>query len=423
MQARHKLLDILQAVPDARGAPLVPRLVANSGIDVPVVGRVADAEPLCRSEEALALRDPELILRGLGALSLAVGSRRIFLAVREDYHALLQVLPRLARTMRVEIVPVPARYPLDEGALLGLLAQAAHVAPEAMQTPHVYDGVVLADAGCAAAGKRVLTRPVTVAGAVTRPGVYELPLGAVLEDVVRLAGGSLSPAWVALEGGTMPRRLLDLEASVDLHSRLLIVLPNGHPQAVAARAPLGETIRRGAAACTSCAICSSVCPATGCHPHAVMREIKVGFGGEPRLPAPSSGVEACRECGLCSLACPAGLDPAQVCHALLSRLRQGGSATEARKTKIGGGWPMAAVEPRFGRGPLDAQVRASRVERLTIPLRGASGGSREALVGLGDEFNRGALLARGSGLVNLYAPLAGHVHAVDDDLGLVLRCG
>ncbi|MBW2731411.1 MAG: hypothetical protein JRH20_03400, partial [Deltaproteobacteria bacterium] len=68
MQAHLKLLDLLRNVPDATGAPVTSRLSAHQGLELPVVGRVADAEPLARSEEALALRHPESIFRGLGAL-------------------------------------------------------------------------------------------------------------------------------------------------------------------------------------------------------------------------------------------------------------------------------------------------------------------------------------------------------------------
>jgi hypothetical protein len=130
------------------GGPL-PWLDRAPGGSAPLIGRVADGDPLCRAEEAAAREAPAALLRALGALALLADSRRVALAVREDSDDLLATLRQLASGTRVEVVAVPARYPRDDDSLRCDVAAALDRLPAAFDAAPIFDAVVLRDIAAA----------------------------------------------------------------------------------------------------------------------------------------------------------------------------------------------------------------------------------------------------------------------------------
>lgn len=436
---RAQLARRLATVADAQGRRL--RLPApRPGETVVVVGRIADDEPLLRGDEAAARRAPTALLRGLGVLSLLADSRRVLLAVRDDHVELLETFRQLTAESAIEVVALPARYPLDDRSLLADLAELTQRRPASFATARVFGASTLVSVGEALDGRPQLERAVSIVGAVARPQTRFLPLGCRVEDAVTIAGGATTRAWVAYENGIVAGRRVLGEDVVDLATRGLVIVPADHARAIDETVPLADRLRQAASVCQQCRLCTEGCPAwlsgAELEPHRLLRLLGQSFLADaaPRTDDPLAvAALQCTGCRACTLRCPAAVDSARLVGGLAERLRAEGVALSAP--------PELAPRPERATRRLDqtrllAQLRplsleppplstqSVSVERLALPLRDPLGQPRVALAGTGDEVRRGALLLRAGSadVADIYAPRSGVVEGIDPDAGLILRC-
>ena len=435
MSVIEQLLRRLRAVPDSTGAALTAGVRARRG--AVLVVRVADDEPFFRGEELLALAAPEVLLGGLGALALVGECDRVMVAIRADYRRLWALLPPLVEGTRIELVALAPRYPLDARSLAADLLSEGRLTRSEAERLWVVDAQAAVDAGHAAAGRQLGLRSISIAGEVQRPGVYQVPLGAVADDLVAFAGGARVGGWVVLHNGWLGGVVDGGECAVGWETRGLVIASSAHPWVMARRLPSAERLARVTAACNGCRLCSERCPAvldgaTRLLPDILLRELGAGaLLGEATAADRHSrallGALECRDCGLCSALCPASLDPAGLIAAVARRLRGQGVA-------LGGRAPLAPIAQRGDRRVAVAELEARFEQlpqptspyrcipgRLTIPLRGRAGAELAPLVAAGERVAAGQLIAHGQhGGVDLCAPLRAEVEGIDQDLGLVL---
>ncbi|PID38208.1 MAG: hypothetical protein CSB49_06730 [Proteobacteria bacterium] len=425
----------------------MPRLEPSPGAPTPLIGRVADEDPLCRAEEAAARESPAGLLRALGALALLADSRRVALAVRDDYRDLLVTLRQLAADTRIEIVSVPARYPRDNDSLRCDVAAALDRLPSAYEGAPVFDALVLRDVATALDGAQQPDRLVSVVGAVSRPVTRALPLGCSIEDAVAAAGGIAAGvsavAWVAYENGLLGGLRRDADDVVDLATRSLVILPATHPRVREDAVPLADRVRQAAAACLQCQVCREGCPVWltrgGLQPHLLTRQLARGFAGADAPLPPDEEASAlasltCIGCGSCTLRCPSNVDPARLVRATAAQLRDSGAVVERplplapRVERADRLLSLARLRQLYqpfsdaeGRHAIDP--RPFTPSLVALPLRDPRGEARPALVVRGDELRRGEPVTRQTpSAVALFAPRAGVVEAIDPDRGLLLRC-
>ena len=219
---RAHLLALLDAVNlTGRGGaafPLATKVRALRGTDRTVIVNGSESEPASRKDRLLLSRSPHLVLDGAIALADATGARRVIVAVHD---AAAAVAVRAAagqrpdgRRIRVEgtsggfvggearalvrglsggpaLPPGRRTLPTDSGRLVVNTETAAQVAVLLRLGRHRY----------AETGTRTEpgTTLLTVGGAVTRPGVVEIPLGTPLGIVLSAAGAS-NPVAVVTGG-------------------------------------------------------------------------------------------------------------------------------------------------------------------------------------------------------------------------------
>lgn len=190
------------------------RAVAEAGRRAVVVANGCEGEPGSAKDAVLLSRAPHLVLDGALLAARAVGARRVVVCVhrRSPCAAVLgaAIAERTADPIRVELAQVPRRYVAsEESALVRFLntgdARPLAVPPRPFQRgvdgrPTLIDNVeTLAHLATIAAwgpdwfrALGTATDPgstlVTIGGAVSRPGVYEIALGSALGDVLNLAG-------------------------------------------------------------------------------------------------------------------------------------------------------------------------------------------------------------------------------------------
>ena len=197
--------------------------VAAGGRGV-VVGNGAEGEPASSKDRTLLSQAPHLVLDGLALAARAVGARRAYLYAPQDLldgpvAAALAQRPAAA----VQLVPsVDTFVSGQESAVVSVInggrSLPTNVPPAVFERgvdgrPTLVQNVeTLAQIALVARGgpdwfrsegtrEEPGTRLFTVSGAVRRPGVYELPGGSPLGDLVDAAGGAAVPLQALLIGG------------------------------------------------------------------------------------------------------------------------------------------------------------------------------------------------------------------------------
>jgi NADH:ubiquinone oxidoreductase subunit F (NADH-binding) len=191
-----------------------------------VVANGCEGEPASAKDRALLSHAPHLVLDGAVLAARAVGASRVVICVHRGSPCVtvLQqaIAERTADPVAFELALTPRRYVAsEESALVRYLndgeARPLAVPPRPFQRgvdgrPTLIDNVeTLAHLAMIAAWgpawfreRGTATDPgstlVTIGGAVSRPGVYEIALGSTLHDVLDLAGAqpALSAARPAL---------------------------------------------------------------------------------------------------------------------------------------------------------------------------------------------------------------------------------
>ncbi len=423
-------------VVDRAGARLDLRL-ASAPV---VVGRVCDGTPLMASERSLGLAAPERLVRALAAAAMMTGAHRVLLAVDSAERELRAGLDRAARGTRLELRPVPPRYPMDAESLLCDLAQqeGRSVPAAGLDQALVFGARELWDLSGALDGRLPLRRVVTVAGQVRKPAVLKVPLGTPLGALVEACGGCEDPAWVPYLAGAPGGWAADQDGSVDLDTDGVLILEPGHPMVVRATAPREDQLKRAASACAACRICSDVCTAglrgRDLQPHLIMRDLGRGWPGPEHKPEPPlTGALNCIGCGLCSAVCPTLLRPGDLIGALGSELTaRGHSAPQPpplrpHEDRAGRRQDSGRLSLSLGLGPehtpAPALPRTFIPGSLHLPAVSPLGERRVPMVAAGDRVASGDLVLMASpdsGEVDLRAPSAGLVTAVDPDDGVTI---
>jgi NADH:ubiquinone oxidoreductase subunit F (NADH-binding) len=208
----------LRSVAEAPGRAV---LVANGG----------EGEPASRKDRLLLARLPHLVLDGISLAAFAVGADEAYLAVHGADTRLIASLEAAAQAREVaQIDPVPVRVTGLESRYVAseqsAVVQHLNGGPglPAFSPPSVRERGVASrptavcnvetlahlaliarygsgwfrEAGLPSAPGTTL---VTISGEVARPGVYEIELGSLIGEVVKLAGGPVGRPQAVLTGG------------------------------------------------------------------------------------------------------------------------------------------------------------------------------------------------------------------------------
>jgi len=214
------------------GFPTAVKMRAVAGRRRPIViANGTEGEPASAKDKTLLFIAPHLVLDGLVATAEAVGAAEAIVCVERSAPAVVQIVhDALAerRAARIDSVAVrveasPARYVSGEASALVNWLNGADAKPMFLAThltdkgvggrPTLVDNVetlahIALIARHGAAWFRSVGTPndpgsalVTISGAATHPGVYEIPFGARLGTVLAEAGADVAGLSAVLVGG------------------------------------------------------------------------------------------------------------------------------------------------------------------------------------------------------------------------------
>jgi Na+-translocating ferredoxin:NAD+ oxidoreductase RnfC subunit len=371
----------------------------------------------------------DTVLEGFKIAMQLTGAREGIIGIKEKHHEEIELLEsKVVGGIRVQAIEDV--YPAGDEVTLIYMTTGRIVSPGALPLSVgcvVQNVETLYNIG---ANKPVVTKFVSIAGAVEEPATVEVPVGTSYAEV--LSHFKITAENYAVRSGGLMMGVLeqDLNNVVSKRTSALIVLPADHYcVTMYRRFSTDHAIDIIAkAACDQCSFCTELCPRylLG-HPVRPELAMRNRMFTREDLPLTNPGNLSCCECNLCTMyACPEGLDP-KGATLIDKRL-----AREERQTIIGGQprlhpmfeyrkVPVAKLKQRLDvlkfrdEGPLkQLNIHPNHVR---IPLRQHAGAPARSTVKEGDRVKRYDQVGEASAEIStaMHASIDGVVKKVTED--------
>ncbi len=269
------------------------KLGSGTGVDTVVING-AECEPWITCDDRLMRERADQILAGAAILSDLIGAKRVLVGIEDNKPEAIAAMraAAAAQAAPIEIVAIPTVYPAGgEKQLIRVLT--------GIEIPHgrlgTDFGVQCFNVGTAAAvhrafalGEPLVSRIVTLAGNVERPGNYEVLIGTPVASLLELAEPRADTDRYILGGPMMGFALPDLSVPVIKGTNcVLSASPTLFPRS---KPPLP---------CIRCGECARACPAE-------LQPFELYWFAHSRNfgKAQEYHLFDCIECGCCSYVCP-----------------------------------------------------------------------------------------------------------------------
>ena len=295
----------------AGGAGFPTHVKLNSHPDT-LIMNAAECEPLLHKDMQILRNHGDTVLEGFKIAMQLTGAREGIIGIKEKHHEEIHLLESKvsgnSRVQRIEDV-----YPAGDEVTLIYVTTGRIVPPGALPLSVgcvVQNVETLYNIGT---NKPVVTKFVSVAGAVEEPATVEVPVGTSYAEV--LSHFTITVDDYAVRSGGLMMGVLeqDLNNVVSKRTSALIVLPTDHHCVTMYRRfstdHAVDIIAK--AACDQCSFCTELCPryllGHPVRPELAMRNRMFTREDQPLM---NAGNLSCCECNLCTMyACPEGLDP------------------------------------------------------------------------------------------------------------------
>jgi Na+-translocating ferredoxin:NAD+ oxidoreductase RnfC subunit len=295
----------------AGGAGFPTHVKLNSNPDT-IIMNAAECEPLLHKDMQILRNHCDTVLEGFKIAMQLSGAREGIIGIKEKHHEEIELLQlKVCGTCRVQ--PIEDVYPAGDEVTLIYMTTGRIVPPGALPLSVgcvVQNVETLHNIG---ANKPVVSKFVSVAGAVEEPATVEVPIGTSYAEV--LSHFKITAEEYAVRSGGLMMGVLeeDLNKAVSKRTSALIILPADHYCVTMYRRFSSDHAVDliAKAGCDQCSFCTELCPryllGHPVRPELAMRNRM--FTREDQ-PLANPGNLSCCECNLCTMyACPEGLDP------------------------------------------------------------------------------------------------------------------
>lgn len=320
-----------------------------------IIMNCAECEPLLKLHRQLLKKNAAEIVQAFHLLATAVKAKEAIIGIKKSYTetiaALMAVIgdyPEIRLGLLDEVYPAG-----DEVVLIyevtgkviapGGLPIESGVAVFNVETVYnIYRAVVL--------GRPVEDKLVSVAGEVKNPVTLRVPIGCAIEDAVLAAGGAAIENPVYFIGGPMMGFIGSGALPVTKTTNAVLVLPETHMLVQRKRRKSSIDLKRAAAACCQCTMCTDLCPrhllGHPIEPHKFMRAATCKDIQDTDI---FLNTMFCSSCGLCeNYSCMQGLSP----RSLIADYKAGLKAHGIKPPKVEAAAPPAA-ERAFRKAPME----------------------------------------------------------------------
>jgi len=399
-----------------------------------IIMNCAECEPLLKLHRQLLEHNAEEIVKTFHMLARTVEAKEAVIGIKKAYKGAIAALQEcIGEYPEIRLGLLDEVYPAGDEVVLiyevtgkvvppGGLPIGSGVAVFNVETVYnIYRAMMLEEP--------VQDKLVSIVGDVEHPVTVRLPLGCTIEEAVRQAGNITVENPVYFIGGPM----MGFEGSGNLPvtktTNAVLVLPEEHLLVQRKRRKSSIDLKRAAAACCQCSMCTDLCPrhllGHPIEPHKFMRAATCKDIQDTDI---FLNTMFCSSCGLCeNFSCMQGLSP----RSLIADYKAGLRAHGIKPPKIEEAAPVAA-EREFRRAPMKrlmARLDLTKYDR-PAPLSEGTAECRKVklllsqhigvpavpIVGVADTVEKGRMVAKpAEGLsVAIHASVSGKVTEVTD---------
>jgi len=419
------------------GFPTHVKLAAQADT---IIANGAECEPLLHKDGAVIEHHAAELVRGMELAMDAIGAKSAVIALKAKHTEAVVHLQEACAGTRVTVKSLGDYYPAGDEYDLVHEVTGRLIPPAGLpiQVGVVVSNVeTLINIAAAERGRPVISKFLTIAGAVREPVTLEVPIGTSFADCVAAAGGvTVDDPVLCLGGLMMGQTTTDLDTPVTKTSAGVIVLSRRHPTVVRKLQPPAVQAHIGKSACDQCRYCTEFCPrfllGYAVEPHLVMRGLGFSKTGGAQW---NDWAALCCSCGLCTLyACPEQLFPKEACDDAKTALRAAGrkwsgpATVKPHPMHEGRRVPIPSLLRRLAVQDYDHEAPLRRVSlssaRLRLRLKQGAGNPALPVVRAGDRVAAEQLLAApAAGALGslLHAPCAGVVESITESEILLAR--
>lgn len=412
----------------AGGAGFPTHVKLNSHPDT-LLMNAAECEPLLHKDMQILRHHADMVLEGFRIAMELTGAQQGIVGIKEKHHEEIGLLEAKV-SGKVRVLPIEDIYPAGDEVTL-IYMTTGRIVPA---------GALPLAAGCVVqnvetlynigANKPVVSKFVSVAGAVEEPATVEVPVGTTYAEVLSHFRPTIGN-YVVRSGGLMMGALEeDLNKAVSKRTNALIVLPaDHHCVTMYRRFSTDHAVDLIAkAACDQCSFCTELCPryllGQPVRPELAMRNRM--FTRED-MPMVNAGNLSCCECNLCTMyACPEGLDPKGATlidkrTARSQKLSMSGSRQEAHPMFDYRKVPVEKLKQRLDVGMFrdEGPLRELHLEPavVRVPLHEHAGTPATSVVKEGDRVKRFGMIGEASSDISstVHASIDGVVKQINRD--------
>ena len=333
-----------------------------------IIMNCAECEPLLKLHRQLLEQNAGEIIKTFHLLARCVGAKEAVIGIKKAYkNAIAALQSHIGDYPEIRLGLLDGVYPAGDEVVLiyettgkvvppGGLPIESGVAVFNVETLYnVYWAMEL--------GRPVEEKLVSIVGEVERPLTVRLPLGCTMEEAVREAGETTVKNPVFFIGGPM----MGFEGSgalpVTKTTNAILVLPEEHLLIQRKRRKSSIDLKRAAAACCQCTMCTDLCPrhllGHPIEPHKFMRAATCKDIQDTDI---FLNTMFCSSCGLCeNYSCMQGLSP----RSLIADYKAGLRAHGIKPPKVEAA--PVAEERQYRKAPMERLMARLDLTRYDKP--------------------------------------------------------
>lgn len=405
-----------------------------------IILNCAECEPLLKLHRQLLEKYAWEIMSTFKLIGEAVGAKELIIGIKAAYKQTIESLNAyIDEFLGMRLGLLDEIYPAGDEVVLIYEVTGKQVRPGGLPIESgvaVFNVETVYNIYQALNGHPVSDKLISVAGEVKQPVTVRVPLGCTVEEVVALAGGSSISEPVYVMGGPMMGNIVSGVQTITKTSNAILVLPKDHPVVLKKRSNASIDLKRAAASCCQCSLCTDLCPrhllGHPIEPHKFMLAATCKDVQQPEI---FVNTLFCSSCGLCELySCTQGLSPRSLMAEYKAGLRKAGVAVpkDVKPKTVGfeRGYrkvPMERLMSRIGltRYNVDAPMnnKMVEIERVRILTSQHIGAPAIPVVHVGEKVSKGQMIAKpANGLsVAIHASMDGYIRHVTDKFIMIDR--